>query len=152
MFTKFIPFLLDAGFNWIHYKASVGFVEGETATIFWSVDIGSDSTLFSVVIRRGEAETEVIKKTESGILKPLSGRETDIDLVVDETSNVINITFILRNLSTSDEMNYMTIVINKASTFESKNTLLIVAGNFLSSINKKYIYFFFTRQFEYQLA
>ena len=80
--------------------------------------------------------------TSNGIEKSLKGREDDIDLIVNGTSNVVNVTFILRNLVRSDAMNYIIDVINSRRLSDEIETSLNVLGKmaFLKSSLKQYLF------------
>ena len=137
----------DAAFNWIRHDEAVYFTEKETAKIIWTVDIGSGFPLSGVKIQRGTTYPLklVILKSESSVEKQLPGRESDLDLIVEGVLNVINVTFILRNLVQSDEMGYqITVGTTKFDSNEDKTTSLQVLGKseFLKSCILQSIFYY----------
>jgi hypothetical protein len=113
----------------------VNFIQGEAAKLNWSVDVGVTRTWASVEIRRGltkESTTQRLLKrtTSSGTTVYLTVRTADMDLDIKSTLNIVNVTFVLRNLArTTDEMFYHIAVVN--DDFESglgKHTKLNVYG------------------------
>jgi hypothetical protein len=113
----------------------VKFLQGEAATLNWKVDVGYGWTWTLVEIARrrtiGGAKQKLIRKsTLTGTDVYLRARAADMTLDVKSTSNIVNVTFVLRNLKwITDEMFYQITVIN--NDFQSdpgKYTKVIVHG------------------------
>lgn len=138
---RFLP-LIDAAFTWSNYKDSVEYIQGQTARLNWTVDVGDPLSVLATTIKRGPSDIIVIEKNALGIKKHLSSREADIDLVVQGTANVVNMTFILRNLAVSDEMNYEISVVSSTGSNDVKTTFLRVNGKKTNSIlSQDHVYY-----------
>jgi len=95
-----------AAFTWMYFDDSVTFTQGETAKLFWSVDVGNDGEMWIVYIARKKVKSEnwrenlIIWNSDSvphiGI--EFQQREADMELVVQGTSSVVNVTFNLKNM------------------------------------------------------
>lgn len=124
----------DAAFTWLHFNDSVTFIQGQTATMYWFVEVDI-KPWFDAGIYRNR-----VKSTGTYLIAKLNGRPTemfylkraaDMAFQVQGQSAFARATFTLGNLSRdTDEMYYEFIIKNYHDDKESKFTKLNVLGEY----------------------
>lgn len=134
-YGRFLVFLADATLIWLHSADSVNFVQGESARLKWTVDVGSGFTWDTVEISRNKDKAEVGKQKIIRLIEPtgrkdvyLTDRTADLELNVTTSSNIVNFAFEMRSLSVADEMVYSIFVMNSDRQFSVNYTEVIVNG------------------------
>jgi hypothetical protein len=114
---------------------AVNFLQGKAEKLVWKVNVGYGWTWASVEIARritiGGAKQKLIRKsTLRGTDVYLSERTAEITLDVKSTSNIVSVTFVLRNLKwiTDDRFYQITVINNDFQSDPGKYTKVIVHG------------------------
>lgn len=112
-------------------------MKGQTASVFWAVNITNGNTWGAVTIGRNQEKSNLniqnlIKRVRTTATKEilLQGRAADMDLIVEGTATVFNVTFTLQNLIQTDEMYYNILVQTDQFQTSTEYTSLRVMGEY----------------------
>lgn len=93
-------------------------IQGNTARISWNVDVGVGRSWGSITISRNnksktdDSQDVMLRNTLGEKKIYLKDRENDIELEIKTASNLVNVTFVLANITSDDDMYYGITLVN----------------------------------------